>query len=81
MHILWHAYATRDIPEKVIAFYQQAEGQEHLERGENSVSFRHGEKVLSIHSASAKDYPDCGKAPGPEEKTVLIVSQATRSSK
>ncbi|MGA2326479.1 MAG: hypothetical protein ABSH05_09350 [Bryobacteraceae bacterium] len=81
MHILWHAYVTRDIPEKVIAFYVQAEGQEHLEREENSVRLRHGDKVLSIHSASAKDYPDCGKAPGPEEKTVIIVSQAIRPSK
>ncbi|MBM3745856.1 MAG: hypothetical protein FJW34_08665 [Acidobacteria bacterium] len=80
MHILWHAYATRDLPEKVIAFYVQAEGKEHAEQSENSVTFRHGDKVLSIHRASAKDYPECGKPPRPEEKTVLIVSQAIRSS-
>lgn len=78
MHILWHAYATRDVPEKVIAFYARAEGEEHAERDEHSVTFRHGDKVLSIHSTAAKGYPDCGKAPGPEEKTVIIVSQAVR---
>jgi hypothetical protein len=80
MHILWHAYATRDLPEKVIAFYMQAEGKERAGQSENSVTFRHGDKVLSIHRASAKDYPECGKPPRPEEKTVLIVSQAIRSS-
>jgi hypothetical protein len=78
MHILWSAYATRDAPEQVNAFYLQAEGKEHAEQNENSLTFRRGDKVLSIHRASAKDYPDCGTHPSPEEKTVLIVSQAIR---
>jgi len=80
MHILWHAYVSRDIPEKVIAFYVQAEGKEHVEQGQNSLSVRHGDKVLSIHSTAAKDYPDCGKSPRPEEKTIMIVSQAIRAT-
>jgi len=77
-HILWRSYVTGDPPEKVIAFYTKAEGKERAEQDGNRVTFRHGDKVLSIHAASAKDYPDCGKAPGPQDKTVLIVSEATR---
>ncbi len=80
MHILWHAYVTGDTPDKVIAFYVQAEGEEHVEQGENSLTVRHGDKVLSIHSTPAKDYPTCGKAPRPEDKTIIIVSQAIRRS-
>jgi len=79
-HIIWHSYATYDAPEKVIAFYMQAEGEQHAERNGNSVTFRHGDKTLSIHRASARDYPDCGKPPRPEDQTILIVSQAIRSS-
>jgi len=78
MHIVWSAYVTRDATEQVNGFYLREEGKEHAEQNENSLSFRHGDKVLSIHRASAKDYPDCGKAPSPEDKTVLIVSQAIR---
>ena len=78
MHILWNAYATRDTPEEVNAFYLQKEGKEHAEQGKNSLTFRHGDKVLSIHRASAKDYPNCGTPPSPEEKTVMIASQAIR---
>jgi hypothetical protein len=78
MHILWRSYVTGDPPEKVIAFYTKAEGKERAEQDGNRVTFRHGDKVLSIHAAPAKDYPDCGKPPGPLDKTVLIVSEATR---
>jgi len=76
MHILWTAYVTRDDPEKAGAFYLNTEGNEHAERDRKRLTFRRSDKVLSIHHASAKDYPDCGKRPSPGEKTVLIVSQA-----
>ncbi len=75
-HIIWTAYVTADEPERVGAFYLKAEGEGRAERDGEQLSFRHGDKVLSIHRASAKDYPDCGKRPGPNDKTVLIVSQA-----
>jgi len=78
MHILWHAYVTTDAPEEVSAFYRQAGRTAHVEVDENPFKLRHGDNVLSVHSASAKDYPDCGKAPSPEDKTVIIVSQAIR---
>lgn len=77
-HIIWYAYVTTDSPEKVIAFYTQAEGKERAEREGSRVTFRHGDKLLSIHSAAAKDYPDCGKLPELKDQTVLIVSEATR---
>ena len=78
MHIIWAAYATRDEPEKVGAFYLKSEGEERAERNNAWLTFRHGDKLLSIHRASARDYPDCGKSPDREDKTVLIVSQAIR---
>lgn len=79
MHILWRAYATVDATKDVIAFYVQAEGKEHVELEENSVTVHRGDKVLSVHAASAKDYPRCGAEPRREEKTVIIVSQAIRA--
>jgi len=78
MHILWRAYVTVDATKDVIAFYVQAEGKEHVELSENSLTVRRGDKVLSVHAASARDYPRCGADPRPGERTVLIVSQAIR---
>jgi hypothetical protein len=78
-HILWTAYATGDPPKRVTAFYMQAaEGKEHAEQSGGTVSFRHGDRVLAIHPAAAKDYPECGLLPGLKDKTVLIVSQLVR---
>lgn len=79
MHILWRAYVTVDATMDVIAFYVKAEDKEQLELGEHSLTLRRGDKVLSIHAASARDYPRCGADPRPGEKTVIIVSQAIRS--
>ncbi len=76
MHILWRAYATADATKDVIAFYVKAEAKEHVELQENSVTVRRGDKALSVHSASAQDYPRCGVDPRHEERTVIIVSQA-----
>jgi hypothetical protein len=78
MHILWTAYVTVDATKDVIAFYVQAEGKERVELEENSVTVRRGDQVLSVHAASAKDYPRCGVEPRREERTVIIVSQAIR---
>ena len=79
MHILWRAYAAVDATKDVIAFYVQAEPKENIELSENSLTVRRGDKVLSVHAASATDYPRCGVDPRPGERTVLIVSHAMKS--
>ena len=77
MGIHWRSYATRDATEDVIAFYAKAEGRDVGVEGK-SITVRRGkekvEAVLSVHAASATDYPGCDSKPRPEEKTVIIVS-------
>jgi len=62
--------------EQVRDFYLQTEGKEHAEQTEGSLTFSHGDRLLPIRRASAQDYPHGGAHPSPEDKTVLIVSQA-----
>jgi hypothetical protein len=54
MHIQWAAYATHDTPEQVNTFNLQSEGKVRAEQNKNFLTFRHGDKVLSIHRASAE---------------------------
>jgi len=72
----WYAYVTEDLPEKVIDFYLQKEkeGSESVEVGKDSLRIHRGNSLLSVHRASANDYPRCDKAPGPGDNTVIIVS-------
>jgi hypothetical protein len=74
---VWRSYATRDATAQVIAFYAKAEGRNAEVEGK-SLIVRRGQKkverVLSVHAASATDYPSCDSKPRPGEKTVIIVS-------
>jgi hypothetical protein len=72
--ITWFAYVTGDPPEKVMDFYVQKEGKQHVEMEEDSFQIRRGNRLLSVHRASSRDYPRCDKAPGPGDNTVIIVS-------
>ena len=72
--ITWFAYVTGDPPEKVMDFYIQKEGKEHVEIKEDSFQIRRGNTSLSVHRASSRDYPRCREAPGPGDNTVIVVS-------
>jgi len=72
--ITWFAYVTGDRPEKVMDFYVREEGKQHVEMKEDSLQIRRGNRFLSVHRASSRDYPRCDKAPGPGDNTVMIVS-------
>lgn len=44
----------------------------------DSLTVRRGDKVQSVHAASASDYPRCAVDPRPGERTVIIVSPPIR---
>ena len=76
--IHWRSYATLDATAKVIAFYEKTGGKD-VEKGSDSVTFRLDEDThLSVYAASAAHYPTCENKPKSDEKTVIVVSRATR---
>jgi hypothetical protein len=76
--IHWCSYATPDATAKVIAFYEKTTVKD-VEKGSDSVMFRlDKDTYLSVYAASAARYPTCEKKPKSDEKTVIVVSHATR---
>jgi hypothetical protein len=78
MEIHWRSYATLDATAKVIAFYEKTKVKD-VEKGSDSVTFRLDKDTdLSVYAASAAHYPRCENKPKSDEKTVIVVSHATR---
>jgi hypothetical protein len=78
MEIHWRSYATPDATAKVIAFYEKTTVKD-VEKGSDSVTFRlDKDTYLSIYAASAAHYPTCENKSKSDEKTVIVVSHATR---
>lgn len=77
MHIQWSSFAIKAPPEEVAAFYaRQFPGAQQTDPRRIDVRAENG-KVLAVHPAEGS-YPRADLAPGPDEKTVVIVSQAIR---
>jgi hypothetical protein len=78
MEIRWRSYATPDATARVIAFYEKTEVKD-VEKGSDSVTFRLDKDThLSVYALSAAHYPTCENKPKSDEKTVIVVSRATR---
>lgn len=78
MEIHWRSYATPDATAKVIAFYEKTKVKD-VEKDSDSVTFRLDEDTrLSVYAATAAHYPTCENQPKSDEKTVIVVSRATR---
>jgi hypothetical protein len=78
MEIHWRSDATPDATAKVIAFYEKTKVKD-VEKGSDSVTFRLDKDThLSVYAASAAHYPTCENKPKSDEKTVIVVSRATR---
>ena len=78
MEIHWRSYATPDATAKVIAFYEKTKVKD-VEKGSDSVTFRLDKDThLSVYAASAAHYTTCENNPKSDEKTVIVVSRATR---
>jgi hypothetical protein len=73
-HIEWTLYATADATADVAAFYAARGGEARRGEAALTVADREGRKTLSVHGVG-DSYPDCGVRPGPEARTVLVVSQ------
>jgi len=78
MEIHWCSYATLDATSKVIAFYEKTKVKD-VEKGSDSATFRLDKDTdLSVYAASAAHYPTCENKPKSDERTVIVVSRATR---
>ena len=78
MEIHWRSHATPDATAKVIAFYEKTKVKD-VEKSSDSVTFRLDEDTrLSVYAASAAHYPTCENKPKSDEKTIIVVSRATR---
>ena len=78
MEIHWRSYATPDATAKVIAFYEKTKVKD-VEKDSDSVTFRLDEDTrLSVYAATAAHYPTGENQPKSDEKTVIVVSRATR---
>ena len=78
--ITWTAYTASDLPQVVTAFYEGRLGKP--ETDSDGTRFRGAkegatEQVLSVHPIGGS-YPRCGKDPGPDDRTMLIVSRAVK---
>ncbi len=78
MEIHWRSFATSNTFEKVVAFYAKAKVKD-MKKEPDSVTFHlDPDTVLSVHAASPAQYPTCENKPKSGEKTVILVSRATR---
>ena len=78
MEIHWRSYATASGKAKVIAFYETTKVKD-VEKTSDSVTFRlDKDTTLSVHATTAASYPKCDNRPKSSEKTVIVVSHATR---
>lgn len=78
MEIHWRSYETPDATARVIAFYEKTKVKD-VEKGSDSVTFRLDKDTdLSVYAASVAHYPTCDNKPKSDQKTVIVVSRATR---
>lgn len=74
LHILWWAWTTPDPPEQVSAWYQ-ARVPTAAVSGDKVLEIRADKgRILSVYPVGGA-YPSCDKAPGPEVRTVIVVSR------
>jgi hypothetical protein len=82
MHISWRSFASRDPVERVVAFYERDQGAKATEQSPGAFVLHaraRPDDVLEVRgTGGAGTYPSCSVRPAKGEKTVVIVSSATR---
>jgi len=78
MHVLWHAYTSSDPPEQVVGWYRERFPTAAPSTDALLEIRADKDRILDIYPVGGR-YPTCEKAPGPDVRTVILVSQATRS--
>jgi len=74
VEIHFELYGSRREPEETARFYEKAYGMTIPEGSRTiTVKLENGRNLLSVHPVAAS-YPQCGKQPDPEDRTVIVVS-------
>jgi hypothetical protein len=77
VEIHWRSYATSDGMAKVVAFFEKQA--KDVEKSPDSITFRlDKDTTLSVQAGTSSGYPKCDTKPKSDEKTVIVVSRATR---
>lgn len=78
----WRSFAVKDNFDRVAGFYARKESAAAEKTGDGSLMLHHEKGIiLTIHRASATNYPKCDQGPHEDENTVIVLSQFLTTGK
>ena len=78
----WRSFAVKDDFDRVAAFYARRDSAAAEKTNDGSLMLQHDKGIiLTIHRASATNYPKCDQAPRTGENTVIVLSQFLTAGK
>jgi hypothetical protein len=79
MHISWSSHASTDAMSKVVAHYEKALATKATDEDHGAKSIKVGDRHVTIYPAASNDkLPSCETKPKATEKTIVMLSTASR---